>query len=114
MRTGLLAVGLSLLPLAEGFAPPCTTTAPSSHRFCSADRPAQPDAAVSSLSGRNRRRLSQLYSIRTGKARQDDDGMGYDEKRVVDPDASLTPEEWLKKYGEEVDTSVLYDEKVGR
>lgn len=40
--------------------------------------------------------------------------MGYDEKRVVDPDASLTPEEWLKKYGEEVDTSVLYDEKVGR
>jgi len=42
----------------------------------------------------------------------DDEKTGYGPELIEDPDAALTPEEWEKKYGEEVDTTVLYDEKV--
>jgi len=59
--------------------------------------------------------LLPLYSIRTGGAGtpgMDDEKTGYGPELIEDPDAALTPEEWEKKYGEEVDTTVLYDEKV--
>ena len=55
-----------------------------------------------------------LFSARTGKQVRngDDDKSGYGPELIQDPDAALSPEEWEKKYGEEIDTSVLYDEKV--
>lgn len=59
--------------------------------------------------------LAPLFSIRTGGAGtpgMDDDKTGYGPELIQDPDASMSPEEWEAKYGEEVDTMVLYDEKV--
>ncbi|KAM3576216.1 hypothetical protein VYU27_001924 [Nannochloropsis oceanica] len=58
--------------------------------------------------------LAPLFSIRTGGAGtpgMDDDKTGYGPELIQDPDASMSPEEWEAKYGEEVDTMVLYDEK---
>jgi hypothetical protein len=55
-----------------------------------------------------------LFSIRTGQKTGDGKGDGYQKDMLEDPDAKLSPEEWQKKYGEETDTSVLYDEKVCR
>ncbi len=59
--------------------------------------------------------VAPLCSIRTGGAGtpgMDDDKTGYGPELIQDPDASMSPEEWEAKYGEEVDTMVLYDEKV--
>lgn len=74
-------------------------------------------AAEASAAGRRSRRggSTRLQSIRTGGSGgkgNDDDKSGYGPERIQDPDAALSPEEWQKKYGEEVDTTVLYDEKV--
>ncbi len=62
-----------------------------------------------------RRGVTQLFSARTGgpvAGQGQDDPSGYGPELIQDPDATLSPEEWEKKYGEEVDTTVLYDEKV--
>jgi hypothetical protein len=79
--------------------------------------PSRPASAAAAAARRSRRGGStRLHSIRTGgggKGR-DDEVSGYGPERIQDPDAALTPEEWQKKYGEEVDTTVLYDEKVPR
>ena len=59
--------------------------------------------------------VAPLYSIRTGGAGtpgMEDDKTGYGPELIQDPDAAMSPEEWEIKYGEEVDTMVLYDEKV--
>ena len=59
--------------------------------------------------------MAPLFSIRTGGAGtpgMDDDKTGYGPELIQDPDAAMSPEEWEIKYGEEVDTMVLYDEKV--
>jgi hypothetical protein len=59
--------------------------------------------------------VAPLFSIRTGGAGtpgMDDDKTGYGPELIQDPDAAMSPEEWEVKYGEEVDTMVLYDEKV--
>jgi hypothetical protein len=59
--------------------------------------------------------VAPLFSIRTGGAGtpgMDDDKTGYGPELIQDPDAAMSPEEWEIKYGEEVDTMVLYDEKV--
>lgn len=61
------------------------------------------------------RRGARLHSARTGGPTgkgKDDEESGYGPERIQDPDAALSPEEWQKQYGEEVDTTVLYDEKV--
>ena len=81
-------------------------------------------AAAAAAAGRRSRRgggsssstTTRLQSIRTGGGggKGDDDKSGYGPERIQDPDAALSPEEWQKKYGEEVDTTVLYDEKVRR
>lgn len=71
--------------------------------------------ACTSRSRRGLPSFTRLHSIRTGGSGgkgKDDEESGYGPERIQDPDAALSPEEWQKKYGEEVDTTVLYDEKV--
>lgn len=70
---------------------------------------------TTTTTGRRSEGVLPLFSIRTGGAGtpgMDDDKTGYGPELIQDPDAAMSPEEWETKYGEEVDTMVLYDEKV--
>lgn len=110
MKTGLLAcVGLCTVSWSHAF----QWTASPAIRSCEG-RQLKLENGQAEAGSRDRRCDTRLYSIRTGKSRPDDEGPEYDDKYIVDPDVALTPEQWLDKYGEEVDTSVLYDEKVRR